>query len=305
MPGTFFFVPEKKRRNGFGCHSAPRLKRASPFSYERLTRVSLKHAALVLADDHALGPERPLEYRERLLRLGVAAHEDVERRIAALRPCVHADVTLRQHGHAGNPAAFREGMQMNVQKSCARGVHRVDQRLFDQIPVVEPFGFPQIDDQVTSRKGQTVACDEVVLAVLISQGSRNRNGPRGSAGASALYFFDRRYEFESSHSGTYPLSSVDTQCVDRPPLASDAAEEKSSGRKAVAPLCSVPGARGNIGPLAPHARIFVAPSSIFSKPEWRGCGTLLSQFSAPLTCPLRWTASQVGRRTRRFSRSFP
>src|SRR3954470_20969005 len=264
MPGTFFFVPEKKRRNGFGCHSAPRLKRASPFSYERLTRVSLKHAALVLADDHALGPERPLEYRERLLRLGVAAHEDVERRIAALRPCVHADVTLRQHGHAGNPAAFGEGMQMNVQQSCARGIHRVDQRLFDQIPVVEPFGFPQIDDQVTSRKGQTVACDEVVLAVLIPQGSRNRNGPRGSAGAGALYFFDRRYEFESSHSGTYPLSSVDTQCVDRPPLASDAAlrkKQRTEGRRAALLRCR---SKANIGPRPPHARNFEPNVSIFS-----------------------------------------
>src|SRR6185503_13164008 len=82
----------------------------------------LKHAALVFADDHATGLERPLENRKRFLRVGISAHEDIERRITALRPCMHADMTLRQHRNAGNSAALSEGMQMNVQKRCACGI---------------------------------------------------------------------------------------------------------------------------------------------------------------------------------------
>src|SRR5580692_11499543 len=175
------------------------------------------------ADDDAAGIKRRFEHRKGFARFGVSTHEDVESRITFFRPCMDADMAFGEYGNSGNAAPIRKRVQMDVQKRRPCHLHCIDQRLFDPIPVVESLGVPKIYDQVTSRIGQSVTCDEVILAVLIPQGNRNRNGPRRSASTRALCFFDRRYEFKSSHSGTYPLSSVDTcgslwSCDLGPPL---------------------------------------------------------------------------------------
>src|SRR5579864_6284013 len=166
----------------------------------------LEHAALVFADDDAAGIERRLEDTERFSRLRVAAHENIERRVALFGPGMDADVTLREHGDAGDAAAFGEGVQMNMQKRRARRLHRVDQRSFDAVAIVETLGFPQIDDQVTARIGQTVAGDEVVflLVVVDRRGYDGTNGPRRSPDARRPCFFGRRNKFESSHFGHLP-----------------------------------------------------------------------------------------------------
>src|SRR5205823_4845947 len=75
--------------------------------------------------------------------------------------------------------------------------------------VVEILGVPQIDDQVTARIGQPIPGDEVILAVHIPRGNRNRDGPRRSARSRRPRFIDRRQtESESSHPGTYPLRAL-------------------------------------------------------------------------------------------------
>ena len=94
---------------------------------------------------------------------------------------------------------------MDVQQRRARRVHRVDQRLLDAVAVVETFGFPQVDDQVRARKGQTVAGDEVILVLLLVGGRGSEfHGFRGSLDARHLCFFGRRNKCEISHFGHLP-----------------------------------------------------------------------------------------------------
>src|SRR5215469_10318469 len=76
----------------------------------------LKDAALMLAYDDAAGIEGRLEHRERLSGFCVAAHEHVESRIAALGPCMYADMTLGEHGHSRHAASFRERMKVDVKE---------------------------------------------------------------------------------------------------------------------------------------------------------------------------------------------
>ena len=110
-----------------------------------------------------------------------------------------------QHGNAGDAAAFREGVQMNVQERRPGSLHRVDQRLFDPVAVVQTFRFPQVDDQVTARIGQTVAGNKVVFVVVVDRRGHNfTNGPRRSPDARRPCFFGRRNKFESSHFGHLP-----------------------------------------------------------------------------------------------------
>ena len=82
-----------------------------------------------------------------------------------------ADVAFRQHRHAGNAAAILELVQMDVQQGCARLIHRVDQRRFDPLAVVQALGFPKVDDQMAARIGQAVLGDEVILLVRHSRGN--------------------------------------------------------------------------------------------------------------------------------------
>src|SRR5215469_16074919 len=114
-------------------------------------RVILENAALVFADDDPGRVEGFLEHRKRPARLCAAAHEHIERRIAAFRPCMHADMALGEDGNARYATAFREPVQMYVQERRTCGTYCIDQRLFDPIAVVEILGVPQIDDQVTAR----------------------------------------------------------------------------------------------------------------------------------------------------------
>ena len=100
---------------------------------------------------------------------------------------------------------------MNMQQGRTRGLHCIEQSLLNTILVVEAFGLPKINDQVTARKGHSITRNEVVLTILIPFGNRNRDGPQRSAGFISPRAIDRRHSvFESSHPGTYPSKGVDT-----------------------------------------------------------------------------------------------
>src|SRR3546814_7136469 len=70
----------------------------------------------MLRDHHLRRAEARAQNLDRAMRLGRAAHEDVERGIAGFRPGVDRDVRLRQHRHAGNTVVRREMMQVDVQQ---------------------------------------------------------------------------------------------------------------------------------------------------------------------------------------------
>src|ERR1700722_5312529 len=162
----------------------------------------------MFADHDTARIERFLEHRKRLFRLRIAAHEHVERGVTPFRPCVSTDMAFGKNGYSTDTAAFRKPVQMDMQERCSCCLHCFDQRLLDTILVVEILGVPQIDDQVTARIGQPITCDEVILAVLIPRGNRNRDGPRRSANPNGPCSIDRRHEFKSSHPGTSPLRAL-------------------------------------------------------------------------------------------------
>ena len=113
--------------------------------------------AQVLADRDALRLERLAQHRDAGIRLGVAAHEDVERRVARLRPGVDRDVALGQHRDAGDPAVRLEVMQVDVQQRRARGGDAAAQRLVDQVDVVEAAR-PRRDRRSDARRRSARRC---------------------------------------------------------------------------------------------------------------------------------------------------
>src|SRR5215212_8311822 len=136
----------------------------------------LKDAALVLTEHDALWCERLLQHRERLTSVGTAAHEDIECGITAFRPRMHADMAFRQHSYARDSTARRKGMQVDMKERRSCCLHCIDHCLLDAIFVSEAFSLPKIDDQVTARKGHSVFRDEVIFAIRIPFGNRNRDG---------------------------------------------------------------------------------------------------------------------------------
>src|SRR2546423_8631114 len=68
--------------------------------------------AQVLTDRDALGLERLAQHRHASVRIGAAAHEDVDRGVMHLRPSVDRDVALGEHRDARNPAVGLEVMQV-------------------------------------------------------------------------------------------------------------------------------------------------------------------------------------------------
>ncbi len=173
---------------------------------------TLDYAALVLTEHNALWCKSLLQHRERFTGVGIAAHEDIERGITAFGPCMNADVAFGQYSDAAYAPAGRKGMQVNVQERRSCCFHCINHCLLDPILIVEAFRLPKIDDQVTACKGHPVFTDEVIFAIRIPFGNRNRDGPRRSACLKGSCSIDRRHtESELSHPGTYPSKGVDTK----------------------------------------------------------------------------------------------
>src|SRR5476649_1341833 len=104
----------------------------------------------MLTDHDPARLESALENLKRLAGVGIAAHEDVEGGKAFFRPSVDGDVAFRQYRHAGNAAAVFELVQVNMQQGRTRLIHRIDQSRFDTFAIIQPLGFPKVDDDVTA-----------------------------------------------------------------------------------------------------------------------------------------------------------
>src|SRR5262245_41802368 len=72
-------------------------------------------AAEDFIDVDALGGEGLAQHRDTSIRLGAAAHENVECRVTRFWPCMDRDVALRQHRDSGHAARLKM-MQVNVQE---------------------------------------------------------------------------------------------------------------------------------------------------------------------------------------------
>src|SRR3546814_2425469 len=105
------------------------------------------------------------------MRLGRAAHEDVERGIAGFRPGVDRDVRLRQHRHAGNTVVRREMMQVDVQQRRLGRLDAFAQSVLDVGEIVDALGAPKVDDKMRSGETLAVALNKEVLALLVSDES--------------------------------------------------------------------------------------------------------------------------------------
>src|ERR1700735_3349519 len=100
------------------------------------------------------------QHRDAFIRIGRAAHENVERGIAGLRPSMDGDMALRQHRDAGD-ATRLEVVQVDMQKRRACCFDTATQRRFDMYDVVEPLGAVQIDDQMHAGATAGAADSEV------------------------------------------------------------------------------------------------------------------------------------------------
>src|ERR1051326_7879705 len=190
---------------------------------------------------------------------------------------MNADVAFGQYSDAANAAMRRKSMQVNVEEGCSCRFHCIDHCLLNTIFVVEAFSLPKIDDQVTARKNQTVLNDEVIFAIRIPFGNRNRDGPRRSARFKRSCSIDRRHtEFESSHPGTYPSKGVDTKarhCCRANPRRKRRAEGLSAARRFV----SILPRQGKYRALVPQHKKFLPlgrkflPAELLqpSAPAWR------------------------------------
>ena len=143
--------------------------RAGAFLRGRDLPRALAHGAgtQVLLDHRLGGLESRLQDVDGGVRLGVAAHEDIERGIAGLGPAVDADVAFRQHRHPGNAAVRREVMQVDMQQRCTRHLNAAFQRLFDVLEIVKPLGAEQVDDEMGAGVAMSISFDEVVFPVVV------------------------------------------------------------------------------------------------------------------------------------------
>jgi hypothetical protein len=104
---------------------------------------------------------------DRRVRIGVAAHEGVERHVARLRPAANADMAFSEHRHARNATVLGKSVQMRVKRVRARHIHAPPQRLFDELEIVKPPSAVQIHDEMGARTSNPIAFYEhVVLQVV-------------------------------------------------------------------------------------------------------------------------------------------
>jgi hypothetical protein len=137
---------------------------------------------------------------------------------------MHADVAFGQYGNPTDPAARREGVEVDVQERGSRGVHRVPHGALDAIFVVEAFGLPKIDDQMAPGERDAIARDEVICGGIREDGDGLRSRDE----------FDRLFPCNYRQT-KFALSHIDTDLpkVWTPKRAVTGAptQEESGGRK--------------------------------------------------------------------------
>src|SRR3546814_10119794 len=125
------------------------------FPYTTLFR-SQAAAPAVLLDHHLRGPEALAQHLHGAVRLSGAAHEDVERRVAGLRPGVDGDVRLGEHRHAGDAVVRREAVQVDVQQSRPGGRHAFAQGVLDIGVVDDAPRAPEVRSEEHTSELQSI-----------------------------------------------------------------------------------------------------------------------------------------------------
>ena len=110
--------------------------------------------------------ERFAQNLDRIVRLGLAAHEDVERGIVGFRPAMDRDVAFRQHRHARHAAIGREMVEVDVEKRRLRHLDATAERRLDMGEIVQTARADQVDDQMRAGKALAVALDEEIGALV-------------------------------------------------------------------------------------------------------------------------------------------
>src|SRR6185312_11823982 len=123
-------------------------------------------AAQMLAYRDLLRAEGLAQNRHASIRIGLAAHEDVECGIAVFRPCMDGDVALGQHRHAGHAAVRLKVMQMDMQQRGAGHFYATPQRRLDVVDVVKLAGLVEVDDEVRARAPHSVPHHEMIVTLL-------------------------------------------------------------------------------------------------------------------------------------------
>ena len=118
-------------------------------------------------DDDIARLERLAQDVDTLLRLGIAAHEDVNGRKLGVRPAMDRDMALREHGHPRHSALRREVMQVNMQQRSASYFNTTLQRAFDVLEIIKPPSTHQIYEKVVPGKSNAVALDEEVVSLNV------------------------------------------------------------------------------------------------------------------------------------------
>src|SRR5262249_9668625 len=121
-----------------------------------------------------LGLEGLAQNRDARIRMGLAAHEYIDRRVAGIRPSMYRNVALGQHGHARHPIRV-EMMQVDVQEGGLGRGDATAQRRIDQVDVVKTGRTAQIDDQVHAGATNAVSSCKMVVALFGLHGLDYRN----------------------------------------------------------------------------------------------------------------------------------
>jgi hypothetical protein len=88
-------------------------------------------AAHMLFDHHLAGRKRLLQDADGRPRIGLAAHEDIERGVAVFGPAMDRDMRLGENRDPRYTPVWREVVKMNVQKRGARDLHTSSERMLD------------------------------------------------------------------------------------------------------------------------------------------------------------------------------
>jgi hypothetical protein len=92
-----------------------------------------------------------------------SAHENIQRRILQLRPCVDRDMTLSEHGNPTDSTVRLERMKVDVQESCACDFDAFSQGALHERLIIKSIRIVQVDNQMSARTAHSRSLDKEVL----------------------------------------------------------------------------------------------------------------------------------------------
>ena len=75
---------------------------------------------------------------------------------------MYGDVRFSQHGDTTNPAIRREMMQVYVQECGVSLIDACSHCCFHPLEAIDPFGAPEIDDEMCSSENLAVFASEMI-----------------------------------------------------------------------------------------------------------------------------------------------